>query len=76
MLTVPFSKKPVGKNSSSVTGTSGSCSRRSIGGISCLLMSWTSPFLLNDEGSSFFLVSSYGGEVAMALGFTFLASGE
>ena len=38
MLTVIFSKKPIRKNSSNVTGTSGSCSSNSIGRISCLWM--------------------------------------
>jgi len=38
ILTVTSSKKPIGKNFSNVTGTSGSYSSRSISWISCLLM--------------------------------------
>jgi len=53
MLTVTFSKKPVGKNSSSMTGTSGSCSRRSIGRILCLLTFLDFSFPLKWQGLFF-----------------------
>ena len=76
ILIMTFSKKPIGKNSSRVTGTSGSCSSRSIGRISCLLMFLDLFYLLNDDDSSFILVSFYDRKVSIALGFASSASSE
>ena len=60
---VTFLKNPTGKNSYSVTGTSGSCSSRSMGWISYLLFIFDLSLLLIYRGFFFFSVSFYDGVV-------------